>query len=118
MKISLFCAFEGGMRRRAMACVLSATPGLVLACSPAPAPVSRASTDPSSPNAPEGVVAEMSSASPAHGNPPSAHSHAHARSGADAAPQATTYVCPMHREVTSSTPGVCPKCGMQLVPKR
>jgi hypothetical protein len=27
-------------------------------------------------------------------------------------------VCPMHPEVTSTTPGVCPKCNMKLVPKK
>lgn len=27
------------------------------------------------------------------------------------------YVCPMHADVTSSTPGDCPKCGMALVRK-
>lgn len=27
------------------------------------------------------------------------------------------YVCPMHPEVTSATPGTCPKCGMALVKK-
>jgi len=30
--------------------------------------------------------------------------------------QASSYVCPMHAEVTSSEPGTCPKCGMRLVP--
>jgi FtsP/CotA-like multicopper oxidase with cupredoxin domain len=30
--------------------------------------------------------------------------------------QASSYVCPMHREVTASEPGTCPKCGMRLVP--
>src|SRR5215203_5337476 len=29
--------------------------------------------------------------------------------------QASSYVCPMHAEVTSSEPGTCPKCGMKLV---
>jgi len=29
-----------------------------------------------------------------------------------------TYVCPMHPEVTSTAPGVCPKCNMKLVPKK
>lgn len=28
-----------------------------------------------------------------------------------------TYTCPMHPEVTSDTPGNCPKCGMNLVPQ-
>ena len=27
------------------------------------------------------------------------------------------YTCPMHKEVVSSAPGKCPKCGMKLVPK-
>jgi FtsP/CotA-like multicopper oxidase with cupredoxin domain len=28
---------------------------------------------------------------------------------------ASTYVCPMHPDVTSSEPGTCPKCGMKLI---
>ena len=31
---------------------------------------------------------------------------------------AAAYVCPMHPEVTSETPGKCPKCGMTLVKRR
>ncbi len=31
---------------------------------------------------------------------------------------AQVYTCPMHPEVTSPTPGECPKCGMDLVLKR
>src|SRR5437868_7007642 len=27
------------------------------------------------------------------------------------------YFCPMHPEVLSSTPGICPKCGMALEPQ-
>ncbi len=27
----------------------------------------------------------------------------------------SVYACPMHKEVTSGTPGKCPKCGMSLV---
>lgn len=27
------------------------------------------------------------------------------------------YTCPMHAEVASSNYGICPKCGMKLVPK-
>ena len=37
--------------------------------------------------------------------------------GDEVAP-ATSYACPMHPEVTSSEPGTCPKCGMQLLPVR
>jgi FtsP/CotA-like multicopper oxidase with cupredoxin domain len=37
--------------------------------------------------------------------------------GDDRAP-ATSYACPMHPDVTSTEPGTCPKCGMQLLPVR
>jgi FtsP/CotA-like multicopper oxidase with cupredoxin domain len=37
--------------------------------------------------------------------------------GGDVAP-ATSYACPMHPDVTSTEPGTCPKCGMQLLPVR
>lgn len=30
--------------------------------------------------------------------------------------EAGEYTCPMHRQVTSATPGRCPHCGMALVP--
>ncbi|WP_332872079.1 heavy metal-binding domain-containing protein, partial [Pseudogemmobacter bohemicus] len=43
-----------------------------------------------------------------------AHHHADAVTSAEAS---TSYVCPMHPEVTSDTPGSCPKCGMDLVPQ-
>jgi FtsP/CotA-like multicopper oxidase with cupredoxin domain len=34
----------------------------------------------------------------------------------DSTPSASSYVCPMHPEITSNEPGTCPKCGMKLVP--
>lgn len=30
---------------------------------------------------------------------------------------ANTYTCPMHPEVISEEPGICPNCGMELVVK-
>jgi len=33
-----------------------------------------------------------------------------------AVPTATSYVCPMHPEVTDTEPSSCPKCGMKLIP--
>ena len=61
--------------------------------------------------------AEKARAEP-HGE---AHAEAHAEPHADAHAEEhadTTYVCPMHPDVTSHAPGKCPKCGMQLVPRR
>jgi hypothetical protein len=77
-----------------------------IACAPAPMPVSHSSSDPSSPQAPEGAS-----------RPAPAHTHAHqASEPGDAG--AVVYVCPMHPEVTSSRPETCPKCNMKLVPRK
>jgi Cu+-exporting ATPase len=38
--------------------------------------------------------------------------------GTSAAPQGTTWICPMDPEVRQSVPGSCPKCGMALEPER
>jgi hypothetical protein len=93
--------------------------GMVTACSPAPMPTSQSSRDPSSPTAPEGVTPPVAaSATPPATGAHEGHDHASTSSPADAGSQATVYVCPMHPEVTSSTPGVCPKCNMKLVPKK
>ena len=34
------------------------------------------------------------------------------------AAQAVTYTCPMHDDVHMKSPGVCPKCGMELEAER
>lgn len=45
--------------------------------------------------------------------------HAHeSPAGGAAKEEAAVYACPMHPEVTSRTPGKCPKCGMTLVKRR
>jgi len=40
------------------------------------------------------------------------HGHEHGHE------EASAYTCPMHPEIRSSTPGRCPKCGMDLVPEQ
>jgi protein SCO1/2 len=45
-------------------------------------------------------------------SPPVARAAAHR--AVDAIAQETQYVCPMHPDVVSKTPGSCPKCGMTL----
>jgi hypothetical protein len=47
---------------------------------------------------------------------PGHDSHQHGEEGGQDA--AAAYVCPMHPEVTSATPGKCSKCGMDLVQRR
>lgn len=37
---------------------------------------------------------------------------------ATAQPAAASYTCPHHPEVVSTTPGKCPKCGMDLQPAK
>jgi hypothetical protein len=55
-------------------------------------------------------------------NQPSEQLGAHAPEGgrhmSEHDDDATEYTCPMHPEVSSPSPGRCPKCGMDLVPRR
>ena len=46
--------------------------------------------------------------------PASAHTHGEATAPTDDSSGEAAYACPMHPEVRSSTPGRCPKCGMDL----
>lgn len=121
-------------------CIGGAALVLVGACSPGPAPVSQSPRDPSSPSAPEGAPpgsvapATAAPAQPAHEHDHHDHNHAghaapasvsghegHASApgaSADGGTQGVVYVCPMHPEVTSNAPGICPKCNMKLEPKK
>jgi RND family efflux transporter MFP subunit len=66
---------------------------------------------PSPPPPPRAPARPPSLPSPSVAPPP-----APAPAPASATP-AVIYTCPMHPEVTSPTPGKCPKCGMDLVPQ-
>ena len=52
---------------------------------------------------------------PAHNH---THDSPHMEKGKkeDAVPKGDTYTCPMHPEIKSKEPGICPKCGMDLIP--
>lgn len=103
-----FCASRG------LAGVLAV---VALACSPAPMPISTSSREPSSPFAPEGVTPSVPASAPPVAPPGNEQPHhQHVQQASDAG--AEVYVCPMHPEVTSKTPGLCPKCNMKLVPKK
>ena len=74
----------------------------------------RSANDPANPNAPETPMALASTGTAEENVAASNHAHVHGGTG-DAG--ATLYTCPMHPDVVQSTPGACPKCGMQLRPK-
>ncbi len=78
---------------------------------PGPVPPREAlprATPPSSAR-PLATSSRTSAGSPAPGSP---------APPASSAPAAVDYTCPMHPEVRSPTPGKCPKCGMDLEPRR
>jgi len=79
-------------------------------------PPRSAALDPANANAPE---SPPFSVSPPAAEPKVASTSEvdHGRPVADAQGPAV-YTCPMHPEVTSPQPGKCPKCGMNLVPKK
>jgi hypothetical protein len=87
-----------------------------LACAADSWPTGRSPNDPSNPSAPEAPlhVAEATRASAALPPTPAA---GETPTGAAPADAGVIYTCPMHPEVRSDTPGHCPKCGMNLVPK-
>ena len=62
---------------------------------------------PASEHAPEGTAYVPP---PATSPAPASSAHEHG--------EHVTYTCPMHPEVVSDKPGQCPKCGMNLVPKK
>ena len=71
---------------------------------------------PASPNAEEAPSTPMEARKPELA---SAEHGAHEHDSSDhATEQDALYICPMHADVTSKTPGSCPKCGMTLRQKK
>ena len=46
------------------------------------------------------------------------HNHEHADSEAFQSGDSLMYTCPMHPEILQDKPGMCPECGMSLVPTK
>ncbi len=93
---------------------------LLAGCTVTPPPTAGRAQNPASPAAAESPRPPYvpPPAAPTSGSPeaaPSGDEH-HASSPGTESREAVTYTCPMHPEVRSSEPGVCPKCGMTLVP--
>lgn len=87
---------------------------LVVGCVAGPMNVAQSAHDPSSPSAPEGVD-PLVAANASNAAVVAVDGHEH---GAPTPKEGVVYACPMHAEVTSNAPGVCPKCNMKLVPKK
>lgn len=58
----------------------------------------------------------VAEAAKAAGDGPAVNQETYAARGAEEV--ATIYACPMHPEVTGTSPGKCPKCGMTLVKRK
>lgn len=101
--------------------IVSVVAAHLSACSVGSLPISQSPSDPSSPSAPEGVDPRSAAPPARSATPPQPGGHSeHAGHAAapDAGATAPVYTCPMHPEISSSAPGLCPKCNMKLVPKK
>ena len=110
---------------------------LLAGCASEPPP-RPARIDPSNPAAQESQPLDVAALSPAaspadnaartaepadehqHGAEPAASGHQHGESSPTSGKpeEKAMYTCPMDADVVSDKPGRCPKCGMNLVPKK
>ncbi len=96
---------------------------LLASCASVPVPATRSTESPAHAAAPEAAtppaVPGLSGETRDLARPPvpgQVKGHAaHGTPETARAPHAAAYVCPMHPQVTSEKPGVCPICGMTLV---
>jgi hypothetical protein len=93
-----------------LAALVTLAASLTIGCADGTLPPVTSLADPSNPAAPEAplppppaVFGASSSSSPAVAPTPP--------------PGSVVYVCPMHSQIVRDAPGVCPICGMTLVPR-
>lgn len=91
--------------------------GLIVGCADGTVPPPNAA-HPASPGAAEGATSPPLAATPASSSSGPGVDHSGHAGHAAPASESVTYTCPMHPEVVSDKPGQCPKCGMNLVPKK
>lgn len=95
---------------------LAAVPA-ACASAPKPRPTAIDPANPAAPEAPPLGVAALGGPAPTPSTPaPTKPDEETPPARGPDAP--TTYTCPMHPEVTTTRPGRCPICGMNLVPKK
>jgi hypothetical protein len=82
---------------------------LTIGCADGTLPPVTSLADPSNPGAPEGPIPPPPAMFGASSAPPPV--------AAPPPPGSVVYVCPMHSQIVRDAPGVCPICGMTLVPR-
>jgi hypothetical protein len=94
----------------------SMAPDKLMPSTSAPSPAPHSSRHHHGASSPPAAPDEPMSSKPASSDPAEhVYDHAKQKSGPT---EAVTYTCPNHPEISSPSPGQCPKCGMKLVPRK